>query len=136
MDKHAKEIFAGYEDLLRKFRKNDYISNMERFTNKWQDVFKETIASDNREEIATNFVNEIEAIYKRFGRVSKTRKIDLNLFMVYFVFPLMQNIEAEGAEEMCDILVDTWNDKFGTSIEYMTYDEILGSFKDKMFGMF
>lgn len=136
MDKHTKEIFADYEDKLRKFKKNEYIGNMEKFKERWEVVFKDTIASENKEEIATGFVNNVEEIYKRFGRVSKTRKIDLNLFMVYFVFPLLQLTEAEGAEEMCDILLDTWNDKFGTSIEYMSYDDILGSFKNKMFGMF
>lgn len=136
MDKHTKEIFANYEDKLRKFKKNEYIKNMEEFTQRWGQVFSDTIVSDNREEIAANFVDNVETLYKRFGKVSRSRKIDLNLFMVYFVFPLIQTREAEGATDMCDILLDAWNDKFGTAIDYMKYEDILGSFKDKMFGMF
>lgn len=136
MNTHTKEIFADYEHYLRKFRKKDYIQNMELFRAKWNEILAATVQAGNYEEVAKDFVEQLKNTYKRFGKVSKTRKIDLGLFLIYFVFPGILLTEKAGAKELCDILADSWNEEMGTCIEYLSYDEIVENFNDKTFGMF
>lgn len=136
MEKHIKEIFADYEYMLKKFRKNDYITNMGLFEKKWKDILCETIDRGDYEHISKECVDQVVNIYSRFGRLSKTKKMDLGLYMIYFIFPSILRTGKENAGELCDTLLATWNDKMDTDIEYITYDEIVDGFNTKMFGIF
>lgn len=136
MEKHIKEIFADYEYMLKKFRKNDYIANMELFEKKWKDILCETIDKGDYEQTSNESVDQVISIYSRFGRLSKTKKMDLGLYMIYFIFPSILRTGKENASKLCDTLLATWNDKMDTDIEYITYDEIVDGFNTKMFGIF
>ena len=136
MEKHIKEIFADYEYMLKKFRKNDYIKNMELFEKKWGEILSNTVDAGNYDEISKETISQIQKIYSRFGKLSKTKKMDLGLYMIYFVFPGILRTNRDGAEEFCDTLLATWNELMDTDIEYLNYDDILEGFNTKMFGMF
>jgi len=136
MDKQVKEIFKDYEYMLKKFRRKDYIENMKAFRTKWDGLISSTIEAGNFEAVSENFVQNVISIYTKWGRISKIRKMDLGLFMVYFVFPAILLSEKSGAEELCNTLLATWNEKMNSNIEYMKYDDIVAGFNDKMFGMF
>ena len=58
MEKHVKEIFADYEYLLKKFKKNDYIKNMELFRNKWNDILSQTVLNGSYENCCSEFVDQ------------------------------------------------------------------------------
>lgn len=136
MENSVKDIFSDYEYMLKKFRKNDYIKNMSLFRDKWGELIAETVDRDNYDDISEKFVSKVIEIYTRWGRLGKTRKMDLGLFMIYFIFPSILLTEKETAKELCDTLLDKWNEKLGTNVEYIPYDEIVSSFNDKMFGIF
>ena len=136
MNKHVKELFADYDHLLKNFKKKQYISNMEWFMDKWNDVLTDTIVRESYKEDCEEFVTQVESIYSRFGKLGKLKKIDLGLFMVYFIFPAILLTKQDKAAELADCLVETWNNKMGTEIEYLNYDDIVNNFNDKMFGIF
>ena len=128
------KMFNDYEVLLTGFNRNKYIKNMEVFKEKYRDDL--STLTDGDEGMYRSFA---EAVYKRYsflGKVGKMKKKDLNLFMIYYVFPAMLlNGEKEKATGACDLLLKTWNDVFGTDISYLDYATIVEGFNDKLFGV-
>ena len=128
------KMFNDYEVLLTGFNRNKYIKNMEVFKEKYKDDL--SALTDGDEGMYRSFA---EAVYKRYsflGKVGKMKKKDLNLFMIYYVFPAMLlNGEKEKATGACDLLLKTWNDVFGTDISYLDYATIVEGFNDKLFGV-
>lgn len=136
MDKHVKEIFADYDYLLKNFKKKQYIKNMQLFRDKWDSILSDTVMQNDHQTVCEEFVKQVISIYSRFGKLGKLKKIDLGLFMVYFIFPSILLTQKEGAVDMADCLLNTWNSMMETNIEYMQYEEIVNNFNDKMFGIF
>lgn len=135
MQKHGKQIFSDCDYFLKRFNEDDYKYNMNLFRKKWNDTLIQTIAAHSYEDASLEFVQQVKKVYTRFGRISKARKRDLGLFMIYFLFPAILLTECEGAKIFCDVLLDTWNRELDTSIVYMDYEEIAAGFNDKLLGM-
>ena len=133
------KLFDDYEILLTGFNKAKYIKNMQVFKEKYKDML--IALSKESEEGYRSFA---EAVYNRFsfmGKVGKMKKKDLNLFMIYYIFPAMlligqDNNEKEEYVLSCDKLLETWNSVFETDISYLEYPTILEGFNDKLFGVF
>lgn len=136
MDKNVKQMFSDCNYFLKKFNDEDYKYNMKLFREKWNKTFVETIVLRNYEADSLSFVSQVKTLYTRFGKVNKSRKQDLSLFMIYFVFPAILLTDEAEAKELCDVLLMTWNKEMGTDISYTNYDDILANFNDRMFGMF
>lgn len=133
------KLFDDYEILLTGFNRSKYIKNMQVFKEKYKDTLTELYRQSNEE-----YRSFAEAVYKRYsfmGKVGKMKKKDLNLFMIYYIFPAMlltgeDNAEKETAHASCDRLLETWNSVFATDISYLEYSTILEGFNDKLFGVF
>ena len=62
---------------------------------------------------------------------------DINLFMIYYVFPAILLTGDEEADRLCTGMKEAWNARFSdTNISYTTYDKLYDSFNEKIFGMF
>lgn len=142
------ELFDDYEILLQKFKKSEYIKNMDVYRNKYEEQLKTLIdaASDVNDPDASKdkyieFSKQICKKYSFLNRLGKLKKQDLSLFMIYFIFPAMlltgkDNDCDERSKEACDRLLKAWNDTLGVNIDYVDYNNILAGFNDKMFGIF
>lgn len=136
MNRHVKDIFSDCNYFLKKFDDESYKYNMELFRKKWNEIFVDTVLARNYEADSTSFVQQVKSIYARFGKISKSRKQELGLFMIYYVFPAILLTEQEDASKLCDALVAIWNAEMETNITYEGYNEISSSFNDKLLGMF
>ena len=133
------KLFDDYEILLTGFNRAKYIKNMQVFKEKYKDALTELYRQSKEE-----YRSFCEAVYKRYsfmGKVGKMKKKDLNLFMIYYIFPAMllkgeDNAEKEMAHTGGDSLLETWNSVFDTDISYLEYPVILEGFNDKLFGVF
>jgi len=132
------KIFDDYEVLLKKFRKTDYIKNMEVYRNKYDEEIT-LLAGADSDEFYEEFVNKVYEKNKFFGKVSKMKRQDLGLCMIYFVFPAMllkgKEINNGGVGEACEKLLNAWNKRFETDISYVDYDTLLAGFNEKLFGV-
>ena len=62
---------------------------------------------------------------------------DLNFFMIYYVFPAILLVENENVTLIADAIRDEWRKAFKNSqISYTDYESLLGSFREKIFGIF
>ena len=63
--------------------------------------------------------------------------MDLNFFMIYYVFPAILMTQSDNAKMMADTLCETWGKSFKDSkIAYTDYDSLYSSFREKIFGIF
>ena len=90
-------------------------------------------------EIATVFVDGVERkfISPKKGRIDGVVQLDLNFFMIYYVFPAILLTEHADARLIADRIRDEWSRRFKDSdIQYTDYDSIYGAFREKIFGIF
>lgn len=139
------QMFANYKLMLKKIKTKTYEERFAKFMadNKSnldamlvyvrgrQD--KDTAAAEVASIVAENVYSE----YGRWGRLSGGAKADLSLYMVYFIFPSILKTEDENAVLLCDAIRDEWRTRTNNPIyEYTTYDELHGTFQEKLFGVF
>lgn len=64
--------------------------------------------------------------------------MDINLFMIYFVFPAILLTHSEYAGRLADAIRDEWRGHFKNSaqLSYTTFEEISGTFQEKFLGLF
>lgn len=139
-------IFDNKETMMKHLKKAGYIQNMEEFRNKHGHYFDEMVSlvdsADDKaqaaKEIADNFTGKVkQANLNRFGRVMGKTQADLNLFMVYYVFPAILLTENQSAKEVCDAICTSWALTFPkNNIGYTTYEALVPQFKEKIFGIF
>ncbi len=121
---HMSKVHAkpAYEEMTREFKEDRY-SEMSDLVHS-QDVAKE----------AENFCEDVFEGFKKFGKVRGADQMNLNYFMIYFVFPTILS-EEENGEDICNILRDTWNKRFGCNINFTDYNTLYESFRTKIFGI-
>ena len=84
-----------------------------------------------------SFVNAVKQIFEKRGKISGKVQMDLNFFMIYYVFPAILMTQNDNAKLMADTLCETWGKSFKDSkIGYTDYDTLYESFKEKIFGIF
>lgn len=135
MNRHVKEIFSDCSYFLKRFDDENYKYNMELFRKKWNGTFVDTILANNYDADSASFVSQVKVLYTRFGKLKQSRRQELGLFMIYYVFPAIILTECENAGSLCDVLLASWNKEMETDITYMNYEEILATFNDKLLGM-
>ena len=99
------------------------------------------LKGDNKEDIARqlsgSFVEAVKQIFEKKGKIKGSTQMDLNFFMIYYVFPAILMTQREEAKLMADTLCETWGNSFKDSkIGYTDYDSLHSSFKEKIFGIF
>lgn len=144
---HVETIFENMKPMMKKLKKASYKTNMEMFLNKYGHFFREMTEfvdqTENKEaaaeEIAAVFSEKIEKAYisPKKGRIEGVVQLDLNFFMIYYVFPAILKTEHPDAVLIADCIRDEWGNRFiDSKIQYTDYDSLYSSFREKIFGIF
>ncbi len=141
---HIETIFDNMSDMIKNLKKASYKKNMENFREKNECFFQKMaqyVAEEENKEEAAKEAAEIlaSAVEKRFsakGRIKPYKQADVNLFMIYYVFPTILLMESEYSDLIAGSIRDLWKSRFRDSnIEYTTYDELYNSFQEKILGI-
>lgn len=144
---HVEEIFENMKPMMKKLKKKTYKANMEQFLTTYGHYFQEMVtlaeeAEDKEamtEKIARTFADSVEKkfISPKKGRIENVVQLDLNFFMIYYVFPAILLTEHEDSEMVADHIRDEWGRRFKDSnIQYTDYDSMYSAFREKIFGIF
>lgn len=146
MLEQAGAMFDGMEAMMYRIKKKVYKERMEIFREKNADILKEMTeyvegAEDQKEAAAQVAVSLADAVAARFGRkgkISGRSQMDINLYMIYYVFPSILLTKSACAETLADAVRDEWRVRFRDSaqIQYTTFEDICGTFQEKILGIF
>lgn len=140
-----EEIFENKEEMLKHLKKKSFEKNTQEFLAKHGHYFAEMAAyiaqSDEKAKVAEELGECIvEAVKHKFenkrGKIDGRTQIDLNFFMIYYVFPSILNAGEDGtiiADGICNVWKKSFKDG---NIEYTDYDTLYNSFREKIFGIF
>lgn len=138
-------MFDGYKSKLKKIKKKTYEERFKTFFSENRSCFEDmTQYIKGREdtdvaagEVANIFTENIYSEYAKAGRLSGSEKTDLSLFMIYFVFPSILKLSDPNSERLCDAIRDEWRQRTDNpAFDYTTYEDLHGSFQEKLFGLF
>ena len=144
MLQQVETIFADMAPMLKGLKKKSYEANMKVFREKNNEFFfqlMDQLKAGNKEVIAqhlsNSFVSAVKQIFEKKGKIKGNVQIDLNFFMIYYVFPSILMTQSDDAKLMADTLCETWGKSFkDAKIGYTDYDKLYESFKEKIFGIF
>ena len=141
-------MFDNMEAMMDRIKKKVYAERMERFREKNLEIlaqmtdFVEQAEEQERDkaaaQVAKALADAVEARFAKRGKISGRTQMDINLFMIYFVFPAILLTQSEYAGLLADAIRDEWRGRFKNSeqLSYTKYEEICGTFQEKIFGMF
>ena len=138
-------MFEGYRTKLKKIKKKTYEERFDRFFNENRPVLDDmTQYIKGREdsavaagEVANIFAENVFAEYASGGKLAGSVKTDLSLFMIYFVFPSILKTGDSNSKLLCDAIRDEWRRRTDNPVyDYTTYEDLHGSFQEKLFGLF
>ncbi len=150
MLENVASIFDGHTDMImfKVGKKAAYKQQMQEFRDRCGHFFTEMteyVEGKEEKETAAQEVADtfVEAVRVRFagkgpflkGRISGRKKLDLNFFLVYYVFPAILLTKHPDAELIVQKIKDTWNREMGEQITYTDYETIRGAFQEKIFGL-
>ena len=144
MLERVETIFDHMGPMLKKVKKKQYEENMKAFRQEYNHYFFEMtdyMKAEKKEflakEIASVFVEAVKRKFEVKGKIKGYLQIDLNFFMIYYVFPAILMTQHEDAVIIADAICEAWGNSFKDSkIKYADYDTIYNSFKEKIFGIF
>lgn len=144
MLQQVEAIFADMGPMLKGLKKQTYEVNMKAFREQNNEFFfqlMDQLKVGNKEVIAkhlsNSFVAAVKQIFEKRGRIKGKVQMDLNFFMIYYVFPSILMTQSDDARLMADTLCETWGNSFkDAKIGYTDYDKLYESFKEKIFGIF
>ena len=144
MLQQVEAVFENMAPMLKGLKKKTYETNMKAFQEKNNEFFFEMMDQlkfGDKEVIArhlsNSFVAAVKQIFEKRGKIKGNQQMDLNFFMIYYVFPAILMTQSEDAKLMADTLCETWGNSFKDSkIGYTEYDKLYESFKEKIFGIF
>lgn len=146
MLEQAGAMFDNMEAMMYRLKKKAYRERMEQFREKNGAVLAEMTdfveQAQNRDEaaaqVAKALADAVEVRFAKRGKISGRSQMDINLFMIYFVFPAILLTQSECAVPLADAIRDEWRGHFRDSgqLGYTNYEEICGSFQEKFLGLF
>ena len=129
--------------MLHHLKKKSYEANTEVFVREngfYFEEMKEYVeAAEDKdaavEELAQCFVNAVDKKFKnKKGKINARTQMDLNFFMIYYVFPTILKLESPDAKRIADGICKVWSRTFKESdIQYTDYDTLYASFREKIF---
>ncbi len=141
-----EKIFDNKEKMMSHLKKKNYEANTAVFLEEHSHFFEDMKAyvdqAEDKDaaavEIAECFVSAVEKNFSnKKGKIPSSVQVDLNFFMIYYVFPTILNLESEYTKVIADKLCELWGKRFKDSkIQYTDYDTLYGSFRNKIFGIF
>ena len=145
MLEQVPQIFDNMDNMIRKLSKKSYEAHMDHFRREHGHYFYEMTyyveESEDRDkaarELADDFTGKVRGAFEKNGKIKGTLQVDLNFFMVYYVFPAILLTKYECAELICQSLCDSWEKTFpGNKIGYTDYDKLYNAIREKIFGIF
>ncbi len=139
-------MFDNMEAMMYRIKKKVYRERMEAFREKNADTLREMTglvetAEDRKAaaaQAATAFAEAVENRFAKRGKISGRSQMDINLFMIYYVFPSILLTRSECAGLLADAIRDEWRGRFRDSaqLDYTTFEELSGTFQEKFLGIF
>ena len=148
MLEQAGTMFDNMEAMMYRIKKKVYAERMEQFQEKNRALLAQMLgfveqAEEQRRgeaaaQVAKAFADAVEARFAKRGTISGRSQMDINLFMIYYVFPAILLSGSECAVPLADAIRDEWRGRFRDSaqIGYTTYEEISSTFQEKFLGLF
>ena len=140
------DMFDNRKQMMKKLKKKNYEANMNEFMGRYDSYLKQMTdhvetAGDKKkaaQEIADIFVKDVEGRFAdKRGKIKGYVQIDLNFFMIYYVFPAILKTGHENCKMIADALCTKWGSYFKDSkIGYTDYNSIYNAFREKRFGIF
>ncbi len=134
MNYNVDKIFEDVAYLSKVHSKNEYEGNTRRFKLDRYEELSDLVHADDVETEAKRFCEDTFLAFKKFGKIRGAEQMNLNYFMIYYVFPTILCEEQEG-KVICDTLRDTWNTYFKCNINYTDYNTLYEGFQTKIFGI-
>lgn len=131
---NVEKLFEDVAYLSKVHNKKDYEKQMDMFNEQRYELLKDLVEADDVEASAKELCEDVTAAFKKFGKVRGADLMNLNYFMIYYVFPAILTNEGNG-KEICDKLKDTWNNHFKSTINYTDYETLRDGFQTKIFGI-
>ncbi|MBQ0028029.1 MAG: hypothetical protein KBS96_05445 [Lachnospiraceae bacterium] len=140
-------VSVMFEDkgfYLKKMRRPLYEKNMEVFGTNYKKYFDEIIdtvaAAEDKRQMAIMlgdcFAYKMREAYVNKKKIPPQLAMDLNLMMIYYVFPGILLTKDVNAELIADAFKEKWNEIMECSIDYADYQTIRDGFSNKLFGLF
>lgn len=146
MFEQAAAMFDDMEAMLYRIKKKVYKERMEVFRQKNAVTLQEMTgyvekAQDQKgaaAEVAAALADVVAARFGKRGKIGGRSQMDINLYMIYYVFPAILLTGSECAEILADAVRDEWRGRFRDSaqIRYATFEELCGNFQEKFLGIF
>ena len=141
-----ENIFDKKDIMLKHLKKKNFEENTEYFKEAYghfyDEMFEYVDAAEDKQtaakELADAFIKAVQSKYSgKNGKISGRDQVDLNFFMIYYVFPTFLSYESEDNKLIADAICNKWGSTFKDSkIQYTDYDSLYGSFRHKIFGIF
>lgn len=138
-------VFDNKEKMMKRLKKKSFETNSAEFVENYGHFFNEMtehVEQAGDKEAAAKEVADcfIQAVKTRFagknGKVSSSTQVDLNFFMIYYIFPSILKTGHEDSKLIADTLCTAWGTGFKDSkIQYTDYDTLYGAFREKIFGI-
>ena len=145
MAERIELVFADTKLMLGRLGKAAYEKNMTRFRQDKGYIFREMIEEIEKTDDKTaaaaeagkKFADDVFETFAKGGRIGSRKQADVDVFMIYYVFPAILLTSEDHGKTICDSLRDTWNAKFpGKNLDYADYNTLYNSFREKLFGFF
>ncbi len=146
MQKHVGELFDDMDVMMKRLKKPIYEERMAKFREEHRQVLQEMTEAVERSEdqeneagiIAKRMADAVTEKFSKKGKVSSRKQVDINFYMIYYVFPAILLVPGECTTVLADAIRDEWRVRFKESrqISYADYDTICKAFREKIFGLF
>ena len=146
MQASIEKMFDKMYPMTDGLKKKAYEKWMTEFRERHGETFKQMTesvesAQDQQAEagaVAVLFADAVEKLFSKRGKISSRKQVDINCFMIYYVFPAILLTQSECATVLADAVRDEWRARFKDSSQfaYTDYATLYKSFNDKIFGMF
>ncbi len=140
----AGVMFEEMGYMLDRLKKKNYEDRMVLFRKKFRPVVLEMLelirqapdAKEAAQDVADQFLEIGCQKCKKWGKLRKSVKVDMGMYMIYFLFPSILLEEDEYGKQLCDAVRDNWRSRSENSVyEYGTYEEIYEGFKERLLGI-
>lgn len=139
-------MFENKKKMLKHLKKKSYEANFTQFQSAYGTQLAEIMAyvehaADKESavaEVGDWFVNAVLDNYASGKKkLPSYEQADVNLFMIYYVFPALLETGHADARQTADGICAVWAKRFrGNKIGYTDYQTLYESFHDKILGIF
>ncbi|MCR5416453.1 MAG: hypothetical protein K6E79_06635 [Pseudobutyrivibrio sp.] len=133
MGYNVEKLFEDVAYLSKVHTKKDYEMNMKMFKENRYEFLEPIIKASDVAADAKVLCDEVNTAFKKFGKVRGSDMMNINYFMIYYVFPSL--LTEENGSEICDTVKSVWNAYFKCNIDYTDYETLLNGFQTRIFGI-